>query len=142
MSTATNMISRFDELPTDYEGLVAIFMPRPIRDEVDADNATDLIDLMAGHELTRDQEDFLEIIANLVDAFEADEVRQWLGELSPIEILNALLKENDMNASELGWLLGDRSLGSRILTGKRELSKEHIRRLSSRFNVEASLFLS
>jgi len=111
MSTATNMISRFDELPTDYEGLVAIFMPRPIRDEVDAANAPDLSDLMAGHELTRDQEDFLEIIANLVDAFEADEVRQWLGELSPIEILNALLKENDMNASELGWLLGDRSLG-------------------------------
>jgi len=46
-----------------------------------------------------------------------------------------------MNASQLGELLGNRSLGSKILTGKRELSKSHIGTLSKRFNVDPGLFL-
>jgi hypothetical protein len=41
----------------------------------------------------------------------------------------------------LGALLGNRSLGSKILRGERELSKTHLRILADRFKVEAGLFL-
>lgn len=46
-----------------------------------------------------------------------------------------------MNASDLGKLLGDRSLGSRILNGQRGLSKNHIRILAGHFSVSPALFL-
>ena len=46
-----------------------------------------------------------------------------------------------MTASDLGRMLGDRSLGSRVLNGRRRLSKEHIKILCGRFKVSADLFL-
>jgi HTH-type transcriptional regulator/antitoxin HigA len=60
---------------------------------------------------------------------------------SPISILKHLLDSNEMNASQLGELLGNRSLGSKILRGERELSKTHIRLLAERFKVSPALFL-
>jgi antitoxin component HigA of HigAB toxin-antitoxin module len=45
------------------------------------------------------------------------------------------------SASDLGRLLGNRGLGSLLLTGKRGLSKTHIRKLSEHFKVPANYFL-
>ena len=48
-----------------------------------------------------------------------------------------------VGASDLGRLLGEpRSLGSKLLTGERVLSKTHIRILAKRFGVRGDLFLS
>ncbi len=44
-------------------------------------------------------------------------------------------------ASDLGRLLGNRSLGSLLLTGRRELSKAHVRLLAEHFKVDAGYFL-
>jgi antitoxin component HigA of HigAB toxin-antitoxin module len=46
-----------------------------------------------------------------------------------------------MTSSALGELLGHRSLGSKLLRGKRQLSKTHIRILADHFKVRADLFL-
>jgi hypothetical protein len=43
-----------------------------------------------------------------------------------------------MTDSDLGRLLGDRVLGSKILRGERTLSKDHIRKLRERFKVNAA----
>jgi len=51
------------------------------------------------------------------------------------------LEENNMSGSDLGRLLGNRTLGSALLSGKRKLSKTHIKILAERFRVDASLFL-
>ncbi len=48
---------------------------------------------------------------------------------------------NGMVASDLGRMLGDRSLGHRILTGQRELSKAHIRILAERFALNPGALL-
>ena len=45
-----------------------------------------------------------------------------------------------MKPADLGRLLGNRSLASLILHGKRGLSKTHIRILADRFKVEPGLF--
>jgi HTH-type transcriptional regulator/antitoxin HigA len=60
---------------------------------------------------------------------------------NPIERLRYLMEENGMSASDLGRLLGDRSLGSRILNGERELSKSHIKKLAEHFHLEPGFFL-
>jgi antitoxin component HigA of HigAB toxin-antitoxin module len=41
----------------------------------------------------------------------------------------------------IGELLGNRSLGSKVLREERQMSKEHIRKLSGRFSVSSDLFL-
>ena len=46
-----------------------------------------------------------------------------------------------MSASDLGRLLGDRSLGPRILNGDRALSKAHIKILANHFNVSPAVLL-
>ena len=46
-----------------------------------------------------------------------------------------------MTESHLGRLLGDRSLGRRILTGQRDLSKLHIRRFAGHFNLNPGALL-
>ncbi len=46
-----------------------------------------------------------------------------------------------MNVSDLGRLLGDRSLGPKILNGDRALSKAHIKLLAKHFNVSPAVLL-
>ena len=60
-----------------------------------------------------------------------------------VEALKVLLEANGMSAADLSNLLGDRSrsLGTRLLSGERELSKAHIRTLCERFAVSADLFV-
>ncbi len=47
----------------------------------------------------------------------------------------------EMTASDLGDLLGNRSLGSKLVRGEREPSKTHIRILAERFKVSPAFFL-
>ena len=56
-------------------------------------------------------------------------------------MIRSLLKERGMSASDLGRLLGDRSLGHRVLTGERELSKAHIRVLADHFSLDPAVLL-
>ena len=60
---------------------------------------------------------------------------------NPIEILKFLLKQNGLSGSDLGRILGQRQLGSKILRGERELSKAQIKTLAAYFSVDPGLFL-
>ena len=61
-------------------------------------------------------------------------------DLSPAETLIFLLEENGMSVHDLGRLLGDRAAGQKILTGKRDLSKDQIQLLAEHFKVSPGLF--
>ena len=50
------------KLPLDYANLAAIFMPRPLHDEVDYHNALKILDSMAGFKLNPDQEDYFDAL--------------------------------------------------------------------------------
>lgn len=58
-----------------------------------------------------------------------------------LAILNHLMDANDMNASDLGRLLGHRELGSKILRGEREISKSHAASLGEHFGLPPETFL-
>ena len=51
------------------------------------------------------------------------------------------MAEHDMSASDLGHLLGNRTLGAAILSGRRSLGKSHIKKLAEHFKVDPALFL-
>ncbi len=138
--TSSTGTSHFDDLPRNYDGLAQLHMPRPIHDEMQLKNATELIDRMAGHDLSADQEDYLDLLSDLVAKYEED-ASPIGGGTSPIEVLVWLLDEHNMSVTELGKLLGDRSLGSRMLSGERSLSKNHIKTLAGHFKMSAAAFI-
>jgi len=60
--------------------------------------------------------------------------------LSPIEVLKELMTANNLKQKDLAPLFGSESIVSEVLHGKREMNKQHIEKLSLRFNVSPALF--
>lgn len=143
MSPATKKtgIRPFGKMPKTFDGLCRLLPPRPIHDEADHDNATEMIDALAGHDLNDDQADYLQALSTLVGVYEDAHHALDTSDISGLDSLKHLVDEAGMTASALGELLGNRSLGSKILRGERELSKTHLRILSDHFKVDAGLFL-
>ncbi len=114
---------------------------RPIRTKGNYNQAIAILDNLIGRtDLTKDQKDFAESLSALVEVYE-EEHEQIKWNNNPIKILRFLLESNNMSGSDLGRLLGSRSLGSLLLTEKRNLSKKHIKILSKHFSVNPGLFL-
>jgi HTH-type transcriptional regulator / antitoxin HigA len=90
------------------------------------------------------QADYLLALTDLVWAYEQQHhpVNLARGDHADgIDILQMLLEEHGLNASDLGRLLGKRQLGSAILRRERELSKAHVLKLAARFGVSTDLLL-
>lgn len=130
----------FRALPTDYTGLVSMLPPRPIHDRMDYDNVMELVLAMAGHRMTADQEDYFELLSDMILKYDQEHGEQ-IPDGTPIERLLALVEMADMSASDLGRLLGNRGLGSSLMKGTRALSKTHIRKLSEHFHLSEDYFL-
>jgi HTH-type transcriptional regulator / antitoxin HigA len=129
-------------MPGRFTDLVALLPAHVIRDKLDYDNVIEFMDkLLARPKLTKGQTEFFETWSVLVGAYEDEHYAIDTSGISGLDALKYLLDENDMTASDLGNLLGNRSLGSKILRGERELSKAHLRILADRFKVDAGLFL-
>ena len=65
-------LARAGELPKTYEELVGLHVPRPIGDKVAYENTVAIVDALAGHTLNRDQEDYLEILSDLIEYYEEE----------------------------------------------------------------------
>ena len=134
-------LPKFSALPKTYESLCRLHMPRTIHDPIELDAATEIIDLMAGHKLTKDQEDYLTTLADLVAVYEENNVTHF-SKLKPREFLAAHLENIGMSAAAWGQLIGiDRSTASRLLRGERKLNTDHIRKTAESLHIEASLLI-
>jgi HTH-type transcriptional regulator/antitoxin HigA len=122
--------------------------PRPIRSQREHRAAMDesmrLARLIDARKATRAQTDAADVLRLLVTDYE----NRRFGEIlernaggTPIDRLRYLMEEHKMGVVELGRLLGDRGLGTRVLSGERALSKAHIRKLAAHFHVNPGYFL-
>jgi len=129
-------------IPADWKNLVTkLYLLRPIHTRGDYNRAVGIVDMLAGRtDLNRDQADYLESLSTLIEAYEEKELR-IRSRRNPIGTLKFLVESNGMTGSDLGHILGHRQLGAKILDGKRQLSKAHIRKLADYFRVEAGLFV-
>ena len=80
-------------------------------------------------------------IATFVEKYEAEHHAIDGSTMTPVQLIRSLMEEHGMSESDLGRLLGDRSLGHRILSGERELSKTHIRVLAKHFSLNPAALL-
>ena len=131
-----------DPLPSSFHELSLIHQLRPIRDNIDYDNATAIVDRLALMPTrTQDQEDYLETLSELISKY--DDQHHFLNTdpITPVESLKYLMTHNQITTLDLCNLLKeDTSIIRDILSGKQELKKEHIRILSEKFKVSPSLF--
>ena len=128
----------------DYVDLVREFPLIPIRSDRHLQVAFRMIDrlsIMDEEKLTPGEADYLLVVSDLAERYENERHAIDLTHLDGIDVLKHLLEENQMSASDLGRLLGNRQLGTAILRRQRQLSKAHIVRLCERLGVSADLFL-
>jgi len=129
------------KLPKTYRELCELLMPRKIHDDDELEAVQEIVDALAVLPArSPDQNDYLETLAELVEAYEEQAVK--FSKRSGVETLKFLLTENGLTASDLSRLLGtDISLGYRILDGERNLTTRHIKKLAQHFHVGPEVFL-
>lgn len=131
------------KLPGPFADLVQLMPPQAIVDDVHYENTLEMIDrLMASGKLTKGQSDYLETLVQLVQAYETSHHAIDTSEIGGISVLEHLLDESDMNATDLAKVLGvHSSMGSKLLKGERSLTIEHIKKLAARFSVNPAVFI-
>jgi HTH-type transcriptional regulator/antitoxin HigA len=104
--------------------------------------ATEIIDMLAGHDLNTELADYLEVLAMLVEAYENTRYPLDNPMICGLEALWVLLDDHGMSAADLARsFVIHRSMGSKLLKGERAFTSRHLQILSERFKVSADLFL-
>ena len=80
----------------------------------------------------------LKLIAKNIEEYETR--RFPTKQVSPLEMLEFLMGEHSLGQGDLPEI-GSQSLVSKILSGERQLTVEHIQKLSKRFGVSSSVFI-
>jgi HTH-type transcriptional regulator/antitoxin HigA len=132
MSTARNSAA--------YASLLAEIRPRVIRSEAENERCIQALYELEqdGGVLRREEEELADLLTLLIEDFE--DKHYSLPKASPVEVLSLLMEQHGLRQKDLLDVFGTRSVVSEVLSGKRELSKEHIRRLSARFKVSPEVF--
>ncbi|MCL2640268.1 MAG: hypothetical protein FWD53_05435 [Phycisphaerales bacterium] len=129
---------------SQYLELVRAFPPRIIRTAREYDATLAVIHKITakGEEaLTRDELDYLDAMEMLIDRYDDEHYPMLEDKRTPLERLQYVMEESGMSTADLGRLLGNRSLASQILLGRRQLSKVHIRKLADHFCLSTDYFL-
>jgi len=129
-------------LPETFDGLARIMVPHAIMDQADYDNTAELVSRLAViSKSTKGQRQYLDTLVQLIEAYDAEHNFIDTSGVKPVDLLRSLLAEHEMTASDLGRLVGNRELGSKILRGERELSKTNIRKLAEFFKLSPAAFM-
>jgi HTH-type transcriptional regulator/antitoxin HigA len=87
---------------------------------------------------TASEKNYAELLTLLIEEYE--ERQHPIREASPVGVLAELIAANNLRQKDLAPLLGSESVVFELLSGRRELNKNHIVKLSKRFNVSPALF--
>lgn len=124
----------------EYEALLRKVAPKVIRTERENEAYTEILyDLdRRSAKLTTAEKELAELLTLLIEDFE--EKRYRLPRAKPLDAVRFLMEQHNLLQKDLVDVFGTRSIVSEVLSGKRELNKEHIARLSARFHVSPELF--
>jgi HTH-type transcriptional regulator/antitoxin HigA len=125
-----------------YLDLVRQFPLRPLRTAADLDAAISIIDALVDRpKLTAPEQDYLDVLSDLVESYEADAVP--MRPVGDAELLRFLIDQKSVTQSEAAIEAGiAESTISEVLAGKRKLNRAQIGKLARYFHIEPSAFLS
>jgi HTH-type transcriptional regulator/antitoxin HigA len=128
------------ELNPEYATLLATTLPAVIHSEKENEHYISLLEELDHKpgKLTSAEQRLAELLTLLIEDFE--EKHHSLKPATGIEALEELMEANNLKQKDLVGIFGTPSIISEILNGKRNLTTEHIRKLSRRFHVSPELF--
>ncbi len=71
-----------------------MYPPRPLHDEVDEQNVEEIVNALAGHDLTPDQKDYLDLLSDLLLKYQSDRHPRSAGRRTPGQRLKYLMPPN------------------------------------------------
>jgi len=124
----------------EYIQLLKKFPPRVIRTEKENEACTELLYELdrRSKKLTSAEKDLAELLTLLIEDFE--DRHYQLPRAKPLEVLQFLMDQHGLLQKDLADVFGTPSIVSEVLSGKRELNKHHIKRLSRFFHVSPEFF--
>ena len=125
----------------EYRRLLGKSLPRVIRTEAENEHYLELLRRLdaRGDSLTPAESELAELLTLLIEDFEE---RHYAFEAaSPLQVLQELVRANNLKQKDLLDVFGSPSIASEVLKGKRHLTTGHIRKLSQHFHVSPEIFL-
>lgn len=124
----------------EYAQLLGNALPHVLHTEAENERCTAVLDgILRKQNRTTEENRLAELLTLLIEEFE--EKRYALPRPSgPVDILRHLMESNGLRQVDLLDVFGTASVVSEVLNGKRELSKNHILKLSERFHLSPALF--
>jgi HTH-type transcriptional regulator/antitoxin HigA len=114
-------------------------IPRVITSEAqNARYTAALLEMERRGNLTAAERNLAEVLTLLIESYE--EEHYPIRSASPVEVLKELMEANNLRQKDLAPMLGSESVVSEVLHGSRKLNRNHIEKLSKRFNVSPALF--
>ena len=122
-----------------YGELLSETQPEVVRsDEQNEVYLRKLEELTGRERVTAAEEKLIALLTVLVEEYE--DKAYPVPQAGPVDVIRHLMQEHSLRQKDLVDVFGTESIVSDVLNGKRELAKEHIRRLSARFHVSPAVF--
>lgn len=130
-------IPGFDEV--EYRRLLQAFPPRPIHNERQLEGTEEQIgELLAVQERTLAQEEYLDLLSDLVRDWETEHVA--IPPVSGVDVVKFLCEQQAVPQRALVPIFGTSSIVSEVLAGRRALQTKHIDGLARFFHVSPAAF--
>ena len=125
---------------SEYASLLTSTLPAVIRSEAENERHIAMLEELdrKGSRMSAAERRMAELLTLLIEDFEGRHYA--LKAASPIDVLNELMLANGLKQKDLVDVFGTPSIASEVLSGKRRLNAEHIRKLSRRFKVSPEVF--
>lgn len=121
--------------------LSIVLMPdlKPIRTEADYEHAMEQLENLWGSKLGTPEGDRLDILATLIDAYEAK--HHAMDPPDPIEAIKFRMEQQGLARKNLESMIGPRNRVAEVLNRKRGLSIEMIRQLNKQLGIPADVLI-
>ena len=90
--------------------------------------------------LSPEEDRLIDLLADLMESYEQRALPP-LKAVSPADALRFLMEENYLKQKDLEDVFGSQGIVSKVLNGKREISKAQARRLAERFHLSTDIFI-
>jgi len=129
------------KISSKYLELIRSFQLRPIRSETELDRAEAMLhQLLDASSLSAPEQDYLEILGNLIEEYESK--AHPIEPLSPSQMLALSIESKGVTQTEVSRVTGiPVSTISELIAQKREFNRAHIEKLCAYFGLDPKAFI-
>jgi HTH-type transcriptional regulator/antitoxin HigA len=125
-----------------YKALIELFPLVPIKNDAHLDAAHEIAQGLMCREIAPDEEEYLEVLLDEIGKYESKHHALRIADMPPHELLQSFMKDHGLKQVALQDILGVSSgVMSELVSGKRDLTKEHCVKLGKYFKVSPAVFL-